>query len=159
MVILKGSEFYRIGRTDLWRINLDISVLRDFTALEESDEFQLVNAGLTHDIAKVLRFQSDMSIGQSNEGKRVPITISVSPYKLGRILSKNSELIELDTTDVPEEVLEEVTNGILYETEIEKTKPTMMAYYSYKFKTTMYVGGRSVEESAKGRVDINAYYC
>ena len=157
MEILRGSEFYRIGRTDLWRINLDISVLRDFTALEECDESQLVNTGLPREIAKVLRFQSNTSIGQSNEGKRVPILLPVSPYKLGRILSKNSEFIELDTTDVPDEVLEQITNGILYETEIEKAAPNILAYYSHKFTVTYKPSGAIANN--QGSINIGAYYC
>lgn len=42
--------------------------------------------------------------------------LEISPFNIGRMLVLNKNCIELNSKNIPQEILEEITNGVIYQT-------------------------------------------
>ena len=134
---IDGSKFRRIEYSGVWEIEVDISQLRDFTALDMTDAIIIShNYGIDLNTCKSVIKQSNTTFKLADEGVRVPIIIPINAYKLGRILAKNSDYIQL-VGDVPTPASDEITNGILFELEQETGESTLLASHHFKFKLTI----------------------
>ena len=134
MYTLKAEDFKPTGVKDELEIEIDITQLKDFTAFDLADvNLLMYKYGFGLEEMQKLIKQSNTSFKHFRYGKRVPVLLPVPAYKLGRVISKNIDLIEI-VGDIPTGVAQEMSNGILYEISTEKGDSDMVSYITANFK-------------------------
>ena len=151
MYILKSSNFKReITRGNGWYVDLDITQLKDFSALEKYDLQVLSMENIvSRDTIMSLYRQGNTEFKVFDEGKRIPVILRVDAFKLGRIIAKNDGLVEFEDDCGNIEVSQLITDGVIFEYSQEKANSSLLATRTFKFKVKYGAYNENVSETSQ----------